>query len=393
MKSYFNKSIITLFILLIITCLIYLVDKGYLGEHPYLLKKSFSSLPNWEQDDHAQALTSFLQSCKEILSRDDNAPFSTTKEAGTVKNWKNICLQASQVQPNNQQASKQFFENWFTPYAINNNFHASGLFTGYYLPLLRGSLKQDAKYTVPVYGLPRDWVRVNLAAFNSDLPDKRIIGQLKNHRLLPYPDRIAINQGAIHTTAPILLWVDDAVALFFAQIQGSTLVDLPNGKRLLLGYAGSNGHPYTAIGKVMIDHHLLDRASVSMQTIKAWLKAHPEQQDDILNQNASYVFFQLLNNKAPFGSEHVPLTPKRSLAVDTHYIPLGAPVWLDTTFPQNPGNNNVTFQHLLIAQDTGGHIKGVIRGDVYWGAGEQADYIAGHMKNKGKIWLLLPKNL
>lgn len=324
---------------------------GLFGAHVVLRKATFAELPNWEQDDHRQAVVSFQQSCGEILKRNAKA-----------QNWKMVCAEATKLSNLNASDARRFFETWFEPYSVTNNFNPQGLFTGYYLPLVHASLKKSAYYSIPIYGLPKN--------------------------LKIYPDRTAINAGALDNIAPILAWGNDKVDVFFAQIQGSAIAVLPNGKSFLLSYAGGNGHPYTAIGKVLIEKHALTKKTVSMQTIRAWLLQHPEQIDAVLNRNASYVFFQKLKNTNPSGMERVPLTIERSLAVDTRYIPLGAPIWLDTVAPIK--NNLVSYQHLLVAQDTGGAIRGVVRGDVYWGDQMGADEIAGQMKSPGRYWILLP---
>ncbi len=360
-------------------------------QHPYISvsQSTFKQLPHWESDNHAQALLAFKKSCGEILKRNPDTNFGEISLTGKNQNWQMICNAATNLQQPDNQTAKAFFENWFQPYQVRSNLHTHGLFTGYYLPLLHASLNKSKDYSIPVYGLPHDLIKINLADFVKDSKNKWIIGQLsKNNLLKPYPSRIDINQKI---DAPILVWGNNLIDVFFAQIQGSAIVELPNKKRLLLSYAGSNGQPYTAIGKILIANKQLEKTNISMQTIRDWLNQHPDQASSILNKNASYVFFNLLKNSDPIGSEAVPLTPKRSLAVDKNIIPLGVPIWLDTEFPTETQSNH--FQHLMVAQDTGGAIKGAIRGDVYWGAGDEAAYIAGHMQSGGRYWLLLPKSL
>ena len=210
--------------------------------------------------------------------------------------------------------------------------------------------------------------------------------------LVPYYTRAEINSGAIKQQAAVLLWTNDPIKFFVAQIQGSALVQLPDHQRQLIGYAGENGRTYTAIGKVLIEKKALAKAQVSMESIQDWLRKNPEQINAVLNQDASYVFFRMLPGQSPLGSQRIPLIPQRALAVDTNYIPLGAPIWLVTKVPKNNAHDQtVLFQRLLIAQDTGGAIKGIIRGDIYFGPGAEAEYLASHMKHKGKYWILLPK--
>lgn len=357
-----------------------------------LTQTQFHRLPNWDQDDHSQAFVALQQSCGEILKRNAQDAFSSLPQSGKVMDWQTICAAALKITKPDKMLAQQFFETWFLPYSVKNYFNSQGLFTGYYLPLLQGSLKKSAHYSIPIYALPKDLVRVNLKVFRPEFLGKNIVGQLKNNKLYPYPERAQINSGAIHSAAKVLVWCNNLIDVFFAQIQGSAVVKLANQKQFLIGYIGDNGRPYTPIGKVLADQRALDRKSVSMQSIRQWLVQHPDQIDSILNHNASYVFFRALKTSEPLGAEQVPLTAQRSLAVDTRYIPLGAPVWLDTQIPQINSEKQFTpFQHLLIAQDTGGSIKGVVRGDVYWGAGDEAAVIAGRMQSKGRYWILLPR--
>jgi len=365
---------------------------GAFGPHLLLSKATFKHLPNWQQDNQSQALLAFQRSCTTILKKSPDAMFSALPHSGTNRDWQRICNAANALVHPDKMAAQQFFETWFQPYHVSNHLNASGLFTGYYLPLLHGSITPNKQYSVPVYGVPSDLVKINLGLFHQEMSKKTLVGQLKNNVLQPYPDRAAIMQGAISKTAKVLVWSDDPLDVFFAQIQGSAVVQLPNQKQFIINYASNNGRPYTAIGKILIAKKELTKETVSMQTIRTWLLQHPEQRDNILNQNASYVFFNVLKNKDPLGTAQVPLIPERALAVDTHHIPLGAPLWLDTVAPQNTREKSTApFQHLMVAQDTGGAIKGIVRGDVYWGAGETAAFIAGHMQSKGQYWILLPR--
>jgi membrane-bound lytic murein transglycosylase A len=304
--------------------------------------------------------------------------------------WQQACLAANKIAATDLPRARMFFETWFEPYRVIDNYHRQGLFTGYYLPILHGSLQPNQHYNVPVYGLPNDLVRINLGLFKPALKGMTLIAQLRNNQLYPYPDRSQITAGAINKNARVLLWVDNPIDVFFAQIQGSALVELPNHQQLLLSYAGRNGRAYTAIGNVLLAKKALPKAMISMQTIRDWLTQNSSEANAVLNQNASYVFFNLSKAAPAIGSERVPLLPGRSLAVDNSLIPFGAPLWINTTAPQKNAPT-APLQRLLIAQDTGGVIKGMVRGDIYWGAGEDAAYIAGHMQSSGQLWILLPR--
>lgn len=385
-----RKWIICIASLLVGVAGITLYYEGYFGDHPKLISTSFECLPGWDQDDQSKALIAFQYSCEEILKRPPGAAFSSAIRAGHVSDWQIVCLNAKKVKPDDRLAAKKFFESWFTPYLVINHLNSKGLFTGYYLPLLQGTLKKDKAQQVPVFERPDDLIKMNPNNFGISLLGKKIIiGQLKNQELFPYPDRKEIDKGAI-ASKHIIAWCDDPIDLFFAQIQGSALMELPNQQKILLGYAGGNGQPYTSIGKILIERNQLTKETVSLQSIRAWLQSHPSEIKAVLEKNASYVFFRKLSNQSPLGTEQVELTPERSLAVDTTFIPLGTPAWLVTEIPTMK-NGVIPFKQLVITQDTGGAIKGVVRGDIYWGPGAEAEFIAGHAKNRGEYWVFLPK--
>lgn len=355
-----------------------------------LEKALFKQLPDWQNDNHVLALKAFQQSCLDILKHPSHSQMPSLLPHSSINSWKKICLAARKIHLSDASARK-FFEDWFVPYHVSNNYHHVGLFTGYYLPLIQVSEKPNKRFHIPIHGLPKDLVKVDLGLFNSLLAGRYAIGQVKNNLLIPYPTREAIIKGKINHNAKILFWGDNATDVYFAQIQGSAMVQLPNKRKLLIGYAGGNGRAYTSIGKILIENNEISEENISMQSIREWLLNHPNKVNTLLNQNASYVFFRVLQNNNPLGTEQVPLTPERSLAIDTRYIPLGAPIWLNTVVPNKSNPRASTFRHLLIAQDTGGAIKGIVRGDIYWGEGDRAEFMAGHMNSPGEYWVLLPK--
>lgn len=368
----------------------FLYYAGIFGSQLILTESSFDRLPNWQQDSHDKALKAFQWSCNDILKRKPDTPFGPLKKAGLASQWQTICAAAKQLKNPSPIDARQFFETWFDVYHVSNHLNHQGLFTGYYLPLLHGSVKSSSQYNVPIYGAPTDLIKIDLSLFNPELAGKKIVAQLKDQKLYPYPDRAAINQGALKHNAPIIAWCNNVIDLFFAQIQGSAILELENNQQVIINYANDNGRHYSSIGKILVGNQQLAKEHVSMQSIRAWLLAHPEEINTLLNKDASYVFFKILHQRDPLGSRQIPLSPERSLAVDLNYIPLGVPVWLDTHVPSSD-NGDTLFQHLLIAQDTGGAIKGIVRGDVYWGSGEKAEFTAGHMKSTGQYWLLLPR--
>jgi membrane-bound lytic murein transglycosylase A len=396
-KVFMNKTgklIVVALLITIFSVSAALYYNGKFGSHFFLLQTSYESLPGWTQDNHSKALDAFKQSCTAIMRLDAKKPFSTTvPSSGNASAWQTICQAANKLTKQDNRTAKVFFEYWFQPYRVEDNFNPNGLFTGYYIPLIHANSTKNQNYSTPIYAMPKDLVKLNLGNFRPELLGKTIVGKLKNNLLVPYPSRAAINSGILEKNdTQVLAWSDNPVDVFFAQIQGSAIVELAdNSQKILIGYAGDNGHPYTAIGKVLIAKHAIKKKAISMHTIRDWLTEHPAQLQDILNQNASYVFFNILKDGLVRGTQHVPLTPERSLAVDTHYIPLGAPVWLNTTIPLASSTSAVPFQQLLIAQDTGGAIKGIVRADVFWGEGEQAAYTAGYMRSVGQYWILLPR--
>ena len=301
--------------------------------------------------------------------------------------WEAACAELSRISEGETRAA---LERLFTPYAVSFGGNDTGLITGYYEPELRGSSAPDERYRFPLYRRPGDIVVADLGAFDTDLSGRRLIGRVEEGRFVPYHERTEIENGALAGGGLELLWVDSAVDLFFLQIQGSGRVRLEDGSVVRVGYAGKNGRPYVAIGRVLIERGELNREAVSMQSIRAWLGAHPDQAADVMSANPSYVFFRIVDGEGPIGAQGVPLTAGRSIAVDPAFVPLGAPVWLETTDPLDPGT---PLHRLVVAQDTGGAIKGAVRGDLFFGAGSEASERAGRMTQEGRLFVHLPKGI
>ncbi len=354
-----------------------------------LARSSYPALNGWQDDDQGSALHAFRRSCGAFAAMADDR--SVGPMGGTVADWRPACEATAGVDGG---AARAFFEAWFTPFRASNRGDSEGLFTGYYEPLLRGARQSGGVFTVPLHGRPSGLVTVDLGRFADDLEGRKIIGRVVDGRVAPLPDRGEIAAGALDGDAPVIAWVDDPADAFFLQVQGSGRVALADGGMLLVGYAGANGHAYTSIGKVLIERGEIARADVSLQSIRAWLTAHPDQAADLLAQNRSYVFFHELQGDGPLGAQGVALTPGRSLAIDRRFLPLGVPLWLDIMAPgASPGDGDRPVRRLVIAQDTGGAIRGPVRGDVFWGFGPEAEYVAGHMKHRGGYYLLLPNSV
>jgi len=356
----------------------------------------FADLEGWAQADPKAALQAFLRSCAALATRPDDAPLGGFNYAGTALEWRQVCGAAGLVSADRPEAARRFFESEFVPYRVGQD-SGVGLFTGYYEPLLRGSRTRHDAYQAPLYGVPSDLVNVDLGLFRESLKGQRIVGKVTEGRLVPYPPRAEIESVGLGAAAPIL-FVDDPVDAFFLQIQGSGRVVLDDGTVVRAAYAAQNGRPYTAIGAVLIQRGEMKREEVSMQSIRAWLAAHPAEAQELMNANASYVFFveQPIGDPSlgAAGAQGVPLTPEASLAVDLTIHALGVPVWLDTIAPDpDAAKPDRPFQRLLVMQDTGGAIRGLVRGDVYWGYSPDAGSIAGRMRSEGRMTLLLPRSV
>ncbi|AWU94877.1 murein transglycosylase A [Azospirillum ramasamyi] len=350
---------------------------------------TFAELPGWRTDPVAQAVPALARSCARFRTLPPDRPVGPNGVAGTIGDWQRPCAQLADL-PAGDDAARAFFEENFTPYAVGNNGVREGLFTGYYEPELEGSRRRHPAYPVPLYRRPADLVMVDLGDFSDRWRGERTAGRVVDGRLKPYEDRAAITAGSLRDKGLELVWVKDPIGAFFLQIQGSGRIRLAEGGEMRVGYAAQNGHKYVAIGKELIDRGELKREEVSLQTIRAWLFANPDQAAAVMNVNPSYVFFQPLSGDGPNGAQGVALTPGRSLAVDSKFMPYGAPVWLDAEDPMDAGQR---LQRLMIAQDTGGAIRGPVRGDVFWGHGEEAEQKAGVMKSRGSYALLLPKTV
>lgn len=336
-----------------------------------LTATSFSALPNWQSDSVAEAIPAFRRSCEHLAKKPD---------------WAKACAALAQLRDGDNQATRDYFTAWFTPHAVSDNGNADGLFTGYYEAELHGSLHQHGPYKTPIYARPDDLITVDLGDFKPEWNGKHIVGKVVGPKLKPYDERTRIVRGSLANHAKILTWVDDPISAFFLAVQGSGRISLDDGSTLRVGYDGANGRDYVAIGRKLAESGDLPKP-VTMQGIRAWLTTHPDRATEIMNLNPSYVFFRALSGDGPIGAENVALTPHRSLAVDPAYINLGTPVWLDTT-----DSNNEPLQRLVIAQDTGGAIKGVVRGDFFWGFGKEAETMAGAMQSRGRYFVLLPKS-
>lgn len=360
---------------------------------PTFRQVNFNQLPGWETAEFKKSLQTFQTSCRAFVKQDPDRVVGTEKIDLQAKDWQPACHAALKLNPVNEKNAKLFFQEWFSPVEFYDDKPVRGLFTGYYMPLLKGSYEKTDEYSVPLYELPSNLVNIDLGLFIPHLKNRKIVGRITGNKVVPYYTREQINKGAIKDTAKVLLWIHSPIDRLFLEIQGSGIVELEDGSRVFVGYDGQNGAPYTAIAGVLIKKGIMTKHNASMQAIKRYLEAHPKQIDNVINQNKSFIFFRKLTLDAALGSQGVALTPGYSLAIDREWIPMGAPLWLSTTRPDSKDPNiSKPMQRLMIAQDTGGAIRGKVRGDVFWGGGDRATLIAGHMKNEGHYWLLLPRH-
>lgn len=348
---------------------------------------SVNDLPRWWQDQQQQAVTALQKSCAVMMKRSPETPVNPAPVAGTIREWQAPC-EAVLKAPNDVGLARNILETYFTPYAIDTPNGNQGLFTGYYETTLNGSRVKTARYNVPLLKRPADLVMVDLGQFRPNLKGERIAGKVVDGNLKPYASRADIENGALNKDKLELAWVDDADAAFFLHIQGSGRVHFEDGTEMRIGYDGQNGHIYTAIGKELIARGELTPETTNLESIRAWLKAHPAEAPALRQKNESYVFFKILDgDEGPLGAQGVALTATRSLAVDPRFIPYGAPVYVAIPHPTAA----IMMNRLMVAQDTGGAIRGPVRGDFFWGSGEAAERNAGYMKSRGRAWVLLPK--
>jgi len=341
-----------------------------------LLKEAdWSGLPSWQNETLRPAWGTFMQGCVSLKQR----PL-----------WQEICSLASTIKQPDELTIRRFLEHHFIPYQVTNaDGSTHGLATGYYEPLLKGSRKSSSRFRYPVYSPPEDLLAIDLGNAVSANKSNSMRGRLDGRKVVPYYTRAEIENNRNLLQGRELLWVEDQVELFFLQIQGSGRIILENGEIVKIGYADHNGHPYRSVGKLLIEQGELAAWQASMQGIKRWGKQNPDKLEALLWQNARYIFFRELpaHLSGPIGSLGIPLTAGRSLAIDPDSIPLGAPIYLSTTWP----NTTQPLNRLMVAQDTGNAIKGGVRADFFWGYGTEAENQAGKMKQPAKMWVLLPK--
>lgn len=355
---------------------------------------TFADLPGWTDDNLASAHQAFLKSCKALEASSQAQSIGPKEFALTTADLRAACRDAAPVPAEDVVALRAFYEAAFQPFRIRNGTETIGLFTGYYEAEVRAARTRTGPYQFPLYRRPPEIVSADLGLFSQDWRGRQISGHVVNGRLRPYHRRSDIETGALAGRGLELLWADDPVDVFFLQVQGSGRALLADGGSLRVGYDGQNGHPYVAVGRVLADRGDIPREAVTLPAIRAWLAVNRDKVSGLLNENPSYVFFRILegggpDNDGPLGAQGIALTPGRSLAVDPAFIAYGLPLWLDAEGPA--GADGPRLRRLMIAQDTGGAIRGPIRGDIFFGHGAAAQNDAGTMRGRGGYHVLLPR--
>ena len=357
----------------------------------------FNELPGWGSDDLRNVWVTFIRNCRGLMRPTSGNLAASARSAPRA--WQPVCAAAADPAraPNIKDAEsvRRFIQTWLAPWRLQtaDGKPASNTVTGYYEPLVMGSRKQGGPHQWPLYTVPADLLTIDLGKMYPELAGKRVRGKLDGNRVVPYDSRATLEASG--RQPPAVVFVNDPVDNFFLQVQGSgrvQLVDGPGaGQTIRVAYADHNGHPYVSIGKWLADKNELPLAQTSMQNIREWAKRNPKRVQEMLNANPALVFFKeepIIDPEiGPKGAFGVPLMAQRSIAVDTTFVPLGAPVFLATTQPASAQPLN----RLVFAQDTGTAIKGAARADFYWGFGEVAGNMAGRMKQSGQMWVLWPK--
>jgi membrane-bound lytic murein transglycosylase A len=355
---------------------------------PRLSRVAFDQIEGWRADDLDLALAAFRLSAREILE-DGSAFRRASLLGGERSDWEDVCRRALEAED-----ARAFFQSAFVPFRVEDKERPQGLFTGYFEPEVEGTRRAAPEYPVPVYRKPTD-----LVAFTAEEEAATGLryGRRAKGRPEPYAVRREIEQGALAGRGLEICWLKSWVDAFFMHIQGNGRVRLEDGGVIRLSYAAKTGHPYTGVGGVLADRGVMTRETMSMQSVKRWMAANPDAARELMWLNKSYVFFRETaiddQNLGAIGAAKVHLTPKRSLAVDRSLWTFGTPMWIETQYPPEAGPGRDPVARLMIAQDTGSAIKGAVRGDFYWGWGEDAALVAGHMKSLGRMTVLLPTSL
>jgi membrane-bound lytic murein transglycosylase A len=351
---------------------------------------TWARVDGWEQDNHTAAFKTFMTSCRPFLAAPQTVDIRPVY-AGLAK----ACRRAVGLKSPNAVQARKYFEDNFRPVRIAKLGESTGLLTGYYEPIVEGSRFPTPEFSVPLYRRPRDILVEGRQPPAGVFPNRATVGRRNaKNEIEPYYDRLAIEEGALDGQKLEICWIKDPFEAMSIQIQGSARIKLEDGTLLRLNYDGHNGFGYTAVGRILIERNLIPRDEMSMDRIKRWMHANPDQAREVRGTNRSFVFFRITGlNKTdePVGAQGVPLDPGRSIAVDKTHV-YGTPFFIEAELPLD-GARPTKFRRLMVAQDTGAAIMGPARADLYWGAGDDAGRIAGRIRHQGRFVLLLPREL
>jgi membrane-bound lytic murein transglycosylase A len=351
---------------------------------------AWSAIDGWAEDDHKAAFDAFFNSCRAILR---STP-ATRKGRALFTGLYEACRHASDHKPHNAQEARAFFEKHFRPVRISPLGEPDGFLTGYYEPIVEGARQPSEQFSSPLYRKPPGLLKGGRMLKAATFRGKK--GKARKHKLVSFYDRAAIEDGVLAGRKLEICYLKDPIDSFFIHIQGSARVKLDDGKLLRVNYDAQNGHPYYAVGKYLIDKKHVTREEMSMDRIRQWMSANPEEGKELRRMNKSYVFFREINlseNEEPVGAQGVSLVPGRSIAVDRSLHVYGTPFFISANLPIDSEQSTTPFRRLMVAQDTGGAIIGPARADIYFGAGDEAATIAGRMKNPGRFVMLFPNGV
>jgi membrane-bound lytic murein transglycosylase A len=360
-----------------------------------LTKVKFKDLPGWPDDRHAEAIPSLLNSCAKLALLKDDDPIGHDGHGGNAKQWRTACDKASKLASGDHKAARAFFESEFVPFQAAGKNGPVGKLTGYFVQEINASLKKGGKYQIPILARPKELVMVDLSKFINDAHGRRIWGRYDDKgNVVPMFTRKEIRSGAFAAQKLEIMYADDPVDVLFAHIEGSAKAVMDDGKTVWLEFDGKNGRAYKGVGALLKARgQLTAPGAATMPGIRKWFVDNPGKFDDVVDDNASYVFFKESAKAGAVGSQDVILTARRSMAVDRAFIAHSTPIWVETKAPNAGKPGSTPWHGLLIAQDTGGGILGAVRGDVYWGDDGIAEDLGGRMGGEGKYWLLLPKGV
>ena len=389
--------------------LLLLILMGLTGCYPALIKQAHRPedalsrvrffYPSFRDDMHIDSLVLALERNLEYLHRlDPEKIFHYGPDKFTcrqVLESQETLLSLIKESPDPDKLNKEVRKLFRVYRATGRVGNSKVLFTGYFEPIFDGSLTPDDTFKYPIYRKPDDLVKIDLSLFNKKFKGRSIVARIEENQVMPYYSRHNIEmEKALQGRNLEIAWLKDPVDIAFLHIQGSGRLRLPDGNTVSVGYKASNGHPYRSIGRYMLDKGFMKREQMSMQGIRAYLAEHPDIINEVLDHNPSYVFFHILD-RGPLGSISVPVTPGRSLALDSRLFPKGALAFMKCNKPVVNDQCEITkwkeFSRFVLNQDTGGAIKGAGRADLFWGSGPYAETAAGHMQHDGMLYILIKK--